>query len=290
MSTNEPLISVLMGVRYIRDDLFFLKRAVASVTTQTYRRIELLICDDGSTLGAVEYLAEAAREDLRIRLIRKPGCLDLASKLNLCLTAAKGAYIARMDDDDCSRSDRLEKQVSFLIENKDIAFVGCNVDLYRNGGKVGSWVFPERPMIRDFYMHQPYIHPTLMFRREALEVVRGYSEDCRQVLCEDYDLLLRLYAEGYQGANLQEILFDYTLPATAKGSRRMGHRWNETVTRWRRFKELGVLPGALPWVVKPLAVGLLPESLLKGLKGWKGWVGKNEQHQDFCLPPDRHQQ
>ncbi|MBD5160643.1 MAG: glycosyltransferase [Oscillibacter sp.] len=289
MNTNEPLISVLMGVRYIRDDLFFLKRAVASIMAQTYQRIELLICDDGSTSGAAEYLAEAARKDLRIRLIRRPGCLDLASKLNLCLTAAKGAYIARMDDDDYSRSDRLEKQVSFLLENKDIAFVGCNVDLYRNGEKVGRWEFPERPMVRDFYINQPYIHPTLMFHREALEVVKGYSEDRRQVLCEDYDLLLRLYAEGYQGANLQEVLFDYTLPATARGSRRMGHRWNETVTRWQRFKNLGVLPGALPWVVKPLAVGLLPESLLKGLKDRKRRAGKNERYQNFCLPPDRHQ-
>ena len=55
-------------------------------------------------------------------------------------------------------------------------------------------------------------------------------------------------------------------PLTAKGSRKMRHRWNESVTRYRRFRDLGCLPAALPWVVKPLAVGLLPEGLLKRLK------------------------
>ena len=66
---------------------------------------------------------------------------------------------------------------------------------------------------------------------------------------------------------MQEVLFDYTIPATAKGNRKMRHRWNEAVTRYRRFGELGLLPGALPYVVKPLAVGLLPEKVLKRLKG-----------------------
>ena len=46
----------------------------------------------------------------------------------------------------------------------------------------------------------------------------------------------------------------------------MKHRWNEAVTRYGRFKELGVLPGALPYVVKPLAVGLLPEFILRKMK------------------------
>ena len=105
-----------------------------------------------------------------------------------------------------------------------------------------------------------------MLRRECLEAVGNYSEEKSVLLCEDYDLLLRLYAKGYQGANLQEILFDYTVPPTAKGNRRMRHRWNESVTRWRRFGEMGLLPGALPYVVKPLVVGMLPEKLLRKVK------------------------
>ncbi len=103
--------------------------------------------------------------------------------------------------------------------------------------------------------------------------MNGYSEDPRQLLCEDYDLLLRLYAAGYRGMNLQESLLDYTIPVTAKGSRKMRHRWNEAVTRYQRFRQLGLLPGVAPYVVKPLAVGLFPEKLLERMKRTNGRNG-----------------
>lgn len=241
---------------------------------QTYPYFEFLICDDGSSQSAIRYLDEVAGDEPRVRLIRGPECLDLASKLNLCLSAARGEYIARMDDDDYSHPDRLGKQLSFLLQNEEMAFAGCNVTLVQNGAPAGVRTFPERPTVRDFYMTQPYIHPALMFRREVLAAVGGYSEEKRQVLCEDYDLLLRLYAMGYQGSNLQEPLLDYTVPASAKGNRTMVHRWNEAVTRYNRFKELGCLPEALPWVFKPLGVGLLPESMLSKLKRKRRGAGK----------------
>jgi len=262
-----------MGVRYRREDTGYLERAVNSILRQTWEELELLICEYGSTDQAKQRLKRFSQEDRRVRLLdgRAPG--TLSQNLNDCLCEAQGDYVARMDDDDRSHPDRLEKQLAYLAEHPQCAFVGCNVSLYQNGIQAGTRSLPEYPTVQDFYITQPYIHPALIFHREALDVVNGYSEDRRQELCEDYDLLLRLYAKGYQGANLQEILFDYTLPATAMGGRRMRHRWNETATRWRRFEELGVLPGALPWVVKPLAVGLLPEPLLKRLKERRWKIG-----------------
>lgn len=266
--TDKTAVSVIMGTRYTKADLAPLQRAVGSILAQSFADIEFLICDDGSTDDARAYLESLP--DKRVRLVRKDGCLDLASKLNLCLAHSKGRYIARMDDDDWSRPDRLEKEAAFLAAHQDIAFVGCNAALIRNGQKIGERRLPERPEVRDFYMTQPYIHPTLVFRSEALKAVGGYSESKSCVLCEDYDLLLRLYKQGYVGANLQQLLFDYTLPATARGNRTMAHRWNETVTRWKRFRELDQFPAALPFVLKPLAVGLLPEPVLQRIKSAKG--------------------
>lgn len=263
---KKPLISVLMGVYYRRPDVALLVRSVNSILQQSVADFELLVCDDGSNDVACQWLNEVVKQDSRIRLIRKANIFNLASKLNCCLAEAKGQWIARMDDDDYSYPERFAKQLAYLQQNQEIAFVGCNVNLVCDGRVVGWRNFVERPQIKDFYFKQPFIHPGLLFRREALTAVGGYSEDKRQLLCEDYDLLLRLYAAGYRGANLQEVLLDYTIPATDKGSRKMKHRWNEAVTRYRRFKELGVLPGALPYVVKPLAVGLLPEFILKKLK------------------------
>lgn len=262
-----PLLSVLMGVRYRREDLFLLKRAVDSILKQSYSNFELLICDGGSSPEACLALDELAQADDRIRLVRDDNMpTDLAHKLNACLKRAAGEIIARMDDDDVSHPNRFAVQLKFLQEHPEIAFVGCNAALYRAGEPAGTRRFPEYPRVEDFFFTQPFLHPTLLFRREALLAVGGYSEGARQVLCEDYDLLLRLYAAGCRGANVQALLFDYTVSASAHGGRTMAHRWNESVTRFCRFRQLGVLPRALPYVVKPLAVGVLPARVLERMK------------------------
>lgn len=264
---GEPEVSVLMGVRYRRPSTGLLERSVQSILRQSFDRFEVLIADDGSREEAVKELENLARRDARIRFVRSGNLLTLSEKLNACLREAKGPLIARMDDDDFSHPERFEKQIKALKTQKEIAFVGSNAALYRGEACVGTRIFPEYPEVKDFLFSQPYLHPALMFQREALEAAGGYSESPRRLLCEDYDLLLRLYEKGYRGMNLQENLLDYTLPQTAKGSRKMRHRWNETVTRYCRFRELGILPQALPYVIKPLAVGLLPEPVLRRLKG-----------------------
>ncbi len=256
-------VSVIMGTLYRRENTTLLKRSVESILNQTFSDFEFIICDTGSTAEAVAYLESLT--DPRVKIIRRDGCFGLAQKLNLCLKESAGRYIARMDDDDLSYPDRLERELDYL-ETSGAAFVGCNVLLIQAGERVGQRVLPEFPTVEDFYFTQPYIHPTLIFRREALETVDGYSESRDCLLCEDYDLLLRLYRAGYTGANLQENLLDYTIPSNPKDGRTMRHRVNEMKTRYRRFRELGKLPKALPYVVKPVVVGLLPDDILAAFK------------------------
>lgn len=267
---EHPLISVLMGVYYQKEDLEPLKRSVHSILNQSLGDFELLICANGSSEPAVHYLEELAQKEQRLRMILLEDRVDLASKLNACLREASGRYIARMDDDDLSRPQRFAKQIKALETHSSVGFVGSNVTLWRSGMGCGERRFPEFPKVRDFYFTQPFVHPSLLFRREILDAVGGYSEAAQQVLCEDYDLLLRLYQAGYCGMNLQEPLLEYTIPVTAKGNRRMCHRWNETVTRYHRFRELGKLPAAWPYVVKPLVVGLVPSMMLEKLKNQWG--------------------
>lgn len=268
MNRNDtPLVSVIMGVYSRKDDATELKRSVHSVLIQREVDLEFIVCAGGSSEVVQGFLRAQAAMDARIRLVgRESEPVDLGHKLNVCLNYAHGEYVARMDHDDSSHFDRFPVQLRYLEAHPDIDFVGCNVNLVQDKVIRGVRTFPEFPTVRDFYFVQPFIHPALMFRRQALVSVGGYSEDKRQLLCEDYDLLLRLYAAGRVGANIQKILFDYTIPRTAKGTRKMRHRWNEVVTRYQRFRDLGVLPEAFPYVVKPLAVGLLPEAVLAKLK------------------------
>lgn len=263
---DNPLISVLMGVYYRRKDTTLLCRSIRSILEQSNGDFELLICDDGSTEEAKRVVDRFAEKDKRIHPVRPGGKYTLAEKLNACLHQARGELIARMDDDDYAHPDRFEKQAACLKSHPEISFLGSNVLIWDGSRITGERVFPEYPEVKDFLFRQPFIHPSMMFRKEVLLAVGGYSEEPHCILCEDYDLLLRLYTAGYRGMNQQEALLDYTVLKTAHSGRRMQHRWNETVTRYRRFRELGLLPGKLLYVVKPLAVGMIPTPLLIRLK------------------------
>lgn len=266
MGDEMPLISVVMGVRYCREDLFLLKRAVDSILKQSYSNFELLICENGSTEQAKAYLRALEQTEVRVRLLNGAGADTLAAKLNRCLKEAKGRYIARMDDDDASYLERFAVQMEYLQTHPQVAFVGSVADLERDREAAGRRNLPENPTVRDFYFVQPFLHPALLFRREDLERVGGYCESSRCDGCEDYDLLLRLYERGRMGANIQTPLLTYTLQPHGRRNRSMRQRWNEVKTRFVRFRSLGSLPQALPYVVKPILVGLIPTSVLEQWK------------------------
>lgn len=261
-----PEISVIMGVLCKTNRLKMLKRAVDSILNQSFGDFEFLICDDGSSEEVKRYLDKASENDSRIIMVRQGNMISLSEKLNICLKHSEGRYIARMDDDDYSHRKRFEIQLAFLKNDFSVDFVGCNVALSDNNKITGSRIFPKNPCVKDFFFTQPFIHPTLMFRREALLAVNGYSEDKRCLFCEDYDLLLRMYYAGMKGANIQTILFNYTLSETAKGKKKYQYRINEAYIRFVRFKELKCLPFAMPYVIKPLVVGLIPYRLLTQIK------------------------
>lgn len=260
------MISVIMGVLFNRTDTSLLYRAVRSVLDQTYPDFEFLIQDDGSCPEAVLLLSTMAKQDQRIRIIRGSGKRSLPEKLNECLKFATGDLIARMDDDDVSLPDRFEKEVDFLNRHPEISFVGGNIRQMREEKCVWVRQLPEYPTVEDFLFTQPFVHPLLMFRRSVLDEVGGYSEGKWQLLCEDYDLLLRLYEKKRYGANLQATLLEYTLPPYGMKNRAYRYCINEAATRWKRFKALGLLPKAFPYVLKPLVVGLLPPKLKENWK------------------------
>lgn len=263
---SDILISVVMGAYYHRKTVDLLKRSVQSILKQTYDNFEFIICDDGSSQEAVEYLEYCAQQDTRIRLIRGLNRTDLATKLNACISASRGEFIARMDDDDYSYPERLSVQIKYLQSHPEVSFVGCWVRLIQDGYPIGIRKMPEKPTVEDFLFTQPFVHPTLIFRKEVLEDIGGYSEKKYCEGCEDYDLLLRLYQYGYQGVNLAQTWFDYSLPNKGTTNRTFHMRVNEMKTRYIRYKSLNLLPEALPYVLKPIAVGMLPKKVLEIIK------------------------
>lgn len=158
-----PEISVIMGV-YNELNKDILMEAVNSILHQTFEDFEFIIYDDGSCPEAATLLREVAGLDERIKLIGQDENHGLAFSLNACIDEAKGKYIARMDADDISYSERLMKQKKFLDKYQEYSWVGCNIDVFDQNGVWGERKMPEFPIEQDYLRFSPYAHPTVMYR------------------------------------------------------------------------------------------------------------------------------
>lgn len=262
-----PEVSVIMGV-YNCPTKEMLVRAVDSILNQTFRDFEFIICDDGSTNDTLSWLMEKAAEDQRIIVIRENENRGLALALNQCLYRASGNFIARQDVDDYSVQTRLQTQVDFLHAHSNIAFVGTDCFVYDNNGLYGEWHRPSYPTKQDFLFNQPFIHGTTMFRREVYNICNGYKLIGKCHKYEDYEFFMRAYAEGFQGANINQLL--YTFYSEEKKNfvpRKM--RIEEYHVRKQGFRKLGLMPKAIPYIIKPLVLCLVPNKLLGLVKDYK---------------------
>ena len=120
-----PKVSVIMGTYNGEKTL---DAAIQSICDQTFTDWEFIICDDCSTDGTWEKILKWEKKDSRIKGVRNSQNMKIAASSNRCIALAEGSYIAKMDDDDVSYSTRLEKQVQFLEQHPDIAFVSSLVD------------------------------------------------------------------------------------------------------------------------------------------------------------------
>lgn len=263
-----PLISVIMGT-YNETDRTQVERAVDSILGQTLTDFEYIICDDGSKPEFYQWLKGFCAKDTRIRLLRNRKNRGLSGTLNRCFQYALGKYIARMDADDISLPWRLEKQLAFLEANTDYTLVGCNVGMMDKDILWGKRILKTCPTKYDFLQTSAFIHPAVMMRREVMERLHGYAVGKKFLRVEDYDFFMRVYAAGFVGYNMQEVLFFYREGAASYHRRKYRFRINECRIRFGGFLRLGILKGNLRYVLKPLVVGLIPMPILRRYRVWK---------------------
>lgn len=259
-------ISVIMGVfnPYEQESLY---EAVNSIIHQTFEEWEMILYDDGSEEEYAGMIQEAASCDERIIYIRNEKNHGLAYALNCCIEAAAGEFIARMDADDISRPDRLQKLYDFLKTHSEYQWVGSNSELFDENGIWGEEKVREIPQREDFLRYSPYIHPAVLFRREILIEMNGYKVSELTRRCEDYELFMRLHQNGYRGYNLQENLLLYREGVKAYQKRKYRNRIREMWVRYQGFKNLDILNiKTIPYVIKPLATGLIPPRFLQYIK------------------------
>ena len=264
MINEKAKVSIIMGA-YNSENCIDI--AIQSIIEQAYTNWELIICDDASTDNTYELLLKWKKIDSRICPIRNAKNLGLARTLNHCLKYSTGEFIARMDDDDWSYPERIQKQVDFLNNNKEYAFVSSAVDIF-DGQTITHKqnVRAIKPVKEDFLWNSPFVHPATMFRKESLVRVKGYRYAKETRRAEDIDLFMRMYAKGMKGYNISESLLRYYVNPYAMKKRKYKYRIDEAIVRYKGYKMLGLMPKGLLYVIKPLVVGLIPKGMILNLQ------------------------
>ncbi len=205
MSGGIPKVTVILPV-YNGED--FVAEAVRSILEQSFSDFELLVIDDGSTDNSLDIIRSF--DDSRIRLHVNEHNLRLIATLNRGIGLAQGEYIARMDADDISCSDRLEKQLNYLDENTDVYVAGAQVRyIDASGAAIHDRLAPTYPLHPDVFRWRIWFgcciaHPTVVARRKFFEIAGFYNKDyCH---CEDYELWLRS-AHSLPIINLPDVLY-----------------------------------------------------------------------------------
>lgn len=259
-----PRVSVICAA-FNMEKVFSFRDSISSILTQTFYDFELIACDDGSTDRTFDILTEYARADGRIKLLKNSANLGLAASLNRCIEYSSGEYIARHDFDDLSHPQRLCRQVEYLDKNPSVDILGTGVFLFDKNGVYSKRSFPKEVRGEDFLFSSPFMHGSVMMRRNALLAVGGYRVSRLTRRTEDYELFMRLCRIS-RGENLRERLYFYLEDEDTKKRRRYRYRIDEAIIRARGFYSLGLLPRGILYVVKPLIVGLIPGGILNLLK------------------------
>lgn len=205
---KQTLVSIIIPT-YNRAN--YIKRAIESVLAQTYKNMEIVIVDDGSTDKTPKVISELSKKDPRIFVLRNKTNLGIAKSLNEGIEEAGGKYIARLDDDDFwSDSKKLEKQVEFLEKHPEYVLVGGGmIKIDTKGREIKRYLFPENDedIRKSLLVYNLFVQSTVLFRKNTWQEVGGYNEKLNS-LGEDRDLWLRLGRLG-KFYNFQEFFTYY---------------------------------------------------------------------------------
>jgi glycosyltransferase involved in cell wall biosynthesis len=184
-----------------RINRLFLLRALESIAKQTYRNLELVIVDDGSTDDTRQVCEDflSRNPDLRAQYLSKPNGGQSAAR-NFGAKACSGEYVGFLDQDDEWYANKLEQVVPWL-SNKSIDVLYTDSDVIDGDDQVTlscihvkhkyGWPHPKTA-IEDILFKDIFVMPGLMtIRKSAFDAVAGFDENLSGY--EDDDLFLRLF-------------------------------------------------------------------------------------------------
>ena len=232
------MISVIMSV--YRESKEWLVESIESILNQTLNDFEFIIILDNPKNHILKGLIENyAKKDSRIRFFINEKNIGLTASLNFALTKATGKYIARMDADDISELNRLEKQYNYMISNS-VDILGSNiVEFLDEKHKKLSDLYCKNIDIRDNILKGNMLaHPTWFCKKEVYEILNGYRN---MPACEDYDFILRAVKYGFVVENMEDYLLKYRLSSNSISRKGLLRQRMASVYLSNHYNELEII-------------------------------------------------
>lgn len=208
------MISVIMST--YKEDERLLRESIESILNQTYKDFEyIIILDYPDNDVHKRVIEEYAIKDDRIHFYINEKNMGLTDSLNRGLSLCHGEYIARMDADDISLPDRLERQMEYLEKNHYDLIGGITEMINENGSllySIKSVPTDPKKINKALRYSQCIAHPTWLGKKEVFEKNAGYRH---MPLCEDYDFTLRAVLNGFVVSNLNEAVLKYRMTSNS---------------------------------------------------------------------------
>ena len=220
-------VAVIMSL-YKSDVIDYVKVAIESILNQNYSDFDFYIQYDGLVQKEVEHYLSNIKDN-RIHLNRRSENKGLAYSLNELLKIVMPMgyeYIARMDADDISMTDRFEKQMAYLETHPEIDVVGGAITEIDEDGKSRgkTIIYPAGPKeCREFFSKRnPHAHPAVLFRKSFFDKLKGkkYRPEYRQN--QDTMLWYDGMMAGTQHVNIPDVVLNFRMTDAMFKKRRNG--------------------------------------------------------------------
>lgn len=210
---TDALISIVVPVYNTKA---YLSRCVDSILSGTYRNIELILVDDGSTDGSGDLCDAYAKQDARVRVLHTENC-GVSVARNCGIDAAKGDYIGFADSDDWAEPDWIERLLAPFETDPGLSVSVCNWYVHRGDttetgtGRGRGRLAPEEAL-QEMLDHSRGFHGYLWNKLFCADLFHAEPE-CRLdpdvSICEDLLLCVRIFASGASAYDCAEPLYHY---------------------------------------------------------------------------------
>lgn len=201
---NSPLVSIVIPC-YNHEQ--YVKQSLESVFSQTYKNIELIVIDDGSSDNSVDILKKMQEKHDFTFVTQKN--MGVCKTLNKAISLSKGEYIATLASDDYWNITKIEKQVNSLESDPNSEFCFTQAKEFDENNPKYEKIFPKNPLtgrvLNQVFLRQHVPAASMMFSRKLYDKLGGFDESLKE---EDWDFVIRSAAQTEFSA-VSEPLFYY---------------------------------------------------------------------------------